>query len=167
MEKIKLAKHDAKIIQIVLNETGEYSAISANDSTLFDRYVLFCRWLIEQSEKLPQTIKEIEKKYEGQEETDALVNQTVEMSKANVDFSKEAIQMADSIFGTDTIKKYFRSIYDEIPDFLPDADCFFDFLYEITPQMEKIFNRKIEDRNRRSKEKMAKYQPQDHKRKAK
>ncbi len=79
-------------------------------------------------------------------------------------FSEEAVRVIDSIFGEDTVKKYFRSIYNEISDFLPDADCIIDFFEQITPPMEKLFNRKAETRELLSKTRMAKYQPQDHQR---
>ena len=85
------------------------------------------------------------------------------MSRVNVDFSKEATVIIDGIFGSDTVKKYFRNIYSEIPDFLPDTDCIIDFFEQITPVIEKLFDRKIEKQKAASKARMEKYQPQDHK----
>jgi hypothetical protein len=165
MDKMKLAKHSASLIQLVLNDKGDYTAISPNDSTLFDRFVVFCKWLVEQSDSIPKQFDEIEKKYTGKDDIDSQIAMTTEMSRINVAFSNEAVKMADSIFGEGTIRKYFRNIYDEIPDFLPDADCFFDFVEEVTPKMEEIFNRKVDEQKKKNREKMAKYQPQDHKRK--
>ena len=87
------------------------------------------------------------------------------MSRVNVGFSKEAVAVVDGILGEGAVKKHFRSIYEEIPEFLPDADCFIAFLEELTPIMEKLFDRKLERQQKASKDRMAKYQPQDHKRK--
>ncbi|MBD5507283.1 MAG: hypothetical protein HDR05_04300 [Lachnospiraceae bacterium] len=56
-----------------------------------------------------------------------------------------------------------RDIYSKIPDFLPSSDCIIDFFEQITPPMEEIFNRKLNARDKLSKQRMDRYQPQDHK----
>lgn len=162
MEKIKLKNNEAKIIKIELNEKGDYTAISPDDSMLFDRFVAGYKRIVDLSNDVPAKLEEIEKKYKGQDGFTAVMNKTVEISTVNVQFSSEAVNIIDGIFGANTIRKYFRNCYDEIPDFIPDVECFGDFLEKITPEMEKIFNRKIENQRKRSKERMAKYQPQNH-----
>lgn len=163
MEKIKLQKNEVQITRIELNENGEYASVSTDDPTLFDRFASGYKKIIEIAEAVPAKLDEIEKKYGESKDFDSTINKTLEMSHINVDFSKEAVNIVDGIFGSDTIKKYFRNCYEEIPDFVPDVECFVDFLEKVTPLMEKLFNRKIEDQNKRSKERMAKYQPQDFK----
>lgn len=163
MEKIKLQKNEAKIIKIELNDKGDYTAISPDDSSLFDRFVAGYKRIVELSDEVPAKLEEIEKKYAEPEGFTAVMNKTAEMSRVNVDFSNNAISIVDGIFGEGTIKNYFRNCYEEIPGFTPDVECFVEFLEKITPEMEKLFNRKIENQRKKSKERMAKYQPQDHK----
>lgn len=167
MEKIKLQKNEAKIIKIELNDKGDYTVISPDDSLLFDKFVAGYKRIVELSDEIPAKLDKIEQKYENDDTFNSVINKTVEMSKVNVAFSNEAIAIMDGIFGAETIRKYFRDCYEEIPDFIPDVDCFVDFLDKIIPEMEKIFNRKIENQRKKSKERMAKYQPQDHRRSAK
>lgn len=167
MDKIKLQKNEVKIIKIELNDKGDYTAISPDDSMLFDRFVAGYKRIVELSDEIPAKLDEVEKKYENDDSFTAAMNKAVEMSKINVSFSNEAIVIMDGIFGAGTIRKYFRECYEEIPDFIPDVDCFVDFLEKITPEMEKLFNRKIADQQKKSKARMAKYQPQDHKRNTK
>ncbi|MBO5283655.1 MAG: hypothetical protein J6B43_11135 [Lachnospiraceae bacterium] len=164
MEKIKLQKNDAKLIKVELNDKGDYTAISPDDSTLFNRFVAGYKRIADLGEEIPKKLEEIEKKYADQTDFAAVMEKTMAMSKVNVRFSEEAVLIVDSIFGEGTIGKYFRNVYEEIPSFLPGAECFIDFFEQITPEMEKIFNRKMEERRKKSKERMAKYQPQDHKR---
>lgn len=151
--------------KITLNKAGEYIVISADDTTLFDRFVNFCSWLVKRSDEIDSRYSEIEKKYGDSDEIENIINKTTEMSEVNVRFSHEATAQVDSIFGADTIKKYFREVFDEIPDFLPSADCFLDFVEDITPKIEGVFNRKIEERNQKRKKAMEKYKPQDYKKK--
>jgi hypothetical protein len=85
------------------------------------------------------------------------------MAKANVYFSEESVKILDGIFGADAVKKYFRNIYDEIPDFLPGVECIYEFLETATPVLEDIFDRQMEDTKKRRKARMEKYKPVDYK----
>lgn len=161
MEKIKLNDSSVKLIKIELNKYGDYVAVSADDSMLLDRFVAGYKKIVDMSEDTPRKIEEVEKRYEGKEDFSATMDKTLEISRINVGFSKEATEIVDGIFGEGTIRKYFRDIFEEIPQFLPDADCFIEFLEEITPELEKLFGRKVEERNKKSRERMAKYQPQN------
>ncbi len=164
MENIKLQKNDVKLVRFELNNQGDYTAISPDDSTLFDRFAAGYKRIADLGEEIPKKIEEIEKKYEDQADFTAVMEKTVAMSKVNVEFSEEAVLIVDSIFGEGTIRKYFRNVYEEIPSFLPGVECFIDFFEQVTPEMEKIFERKMEERRKKSEEHMAKYQPHDHKR---
>lgn len=163
MENYRIKKSDASIIKIELNNQGDYAAVSTDDPTLFDRFAAGCKKIAELAEAIPAKLGEIEKQYEGKSDFSSIMEKTVSMSRVNVGFSKEAVGIVDSILGEGTIKKYFRSIYEEIPDFLPDADCFIAFLEELTPVMEKLFGRKMERQQKVSKARMEKYRPQDYK----
>lgn len=92
-----------------------------------------------------------------------IMDKTAEMSGVNVGFSEAAATVIDGIFGEGTLRKYFRDIYEEIPDFLPDADCIMDFLEQVIPVMEGLFGHKIERQREAGRARMARYQPQDHK----
>lgn len=142
---------------------GDYAAVSIDDPTLFDRFAAGYRQIAELAEAISVKLGEIEKQYKGKEDFSSVMEKTVSMSKVNVGFSKEAVAIMDNILGEGTIKKYFHSIYEEIPDFLPDADCFIAFLEELTPVMEKLFGRKMERQQKVSKARMEKYRPQDYK----
>lgn len=165
IETVKINEHGAKLTKIELNEHGDYVAISLDSPVLFDNFVAGYKHIVDLSESVPKQIEEIEKKYEGQDGFTAVMEKTVAISKVNVDFSADATKTIDGIFGDGTTRKYFHDIYEEIPDFIPDADCIIDFFEKISPEMEKLFDKKIKERDRLSKARMAKYQPQEHKRK--
>ncbi len=61
-----------------------------------------------------------------------------ESAKVNVQFSQNVTAIIDNIFGEGTVRKYFRRFYEENPDFMPNVECFTDFLEQITPVMQKL-----------------------------
>lgn len=160
-EKIK-REESVKLLKVELNEAGDYIVISADDPKLFDRFVSGFNQIMDMAEEMPKKLEAIEKQYAKKDDFKAVLEKTSAMSKVNVTFSEEAVVIIDGIFGEGTLKKYFAEIYKEIPDFLPDSECIIDFLENITPIVEKTFDRKLQSRKAR----MAKYQPQDHKKPA-
>lgn len=166
MEKTRIEEKSVSLFKIELNKKGEYIVVSADDSTLFDRFSAGFKKVADMADELPGRIEEIEKKFEGKEEFSDLMEKTVQLSKENVRFSEEAVKIVDGIFGEGTVKKYFRHIYEEIPDFLPDSYCIMDFFEQITPEMEKLFGRRLEQRKEERKKRMEKYKPQDHRKSA-
>lgn len=165
MEKAKIKLSSMNILKIELNGSGDYVTVSSDSPTFFDGFAAGYKRIIDLANEIPAKLDAVEKKYEGKEDFSSVMDKTLEMSGLNVNFSKDAVKIIDGIFGEDTVKKYFRNVYEEIPDFLPDADCILDFFEQITPVIEKLFNRKMEQQEKASKARMAKYQPQDHKRK--
>lgn len=153
------------IEEVTINQHGDKIYISADDAKMFDEFIKCFDFIIERSSASEKEISEIEKKYEGKEETKDSIKMAVEMSQVNVAFSNEAATSIDGIFGENTVKKYFRDHYEKIPSFLPSVDCFLDFFEQITPVMEQLFDRKMKDREKASKARMAKYKPVERKQK--
>lgn len=163
MENIRIEKKNAHILKVELNNCGDYISVSADDPTLLDRFTAGARRIYELADEIPGKLAEISRRYEGKEDFRDIMDRSAEMSGVNVGFSEEVTAVIDGIFGVGTLSKYFRAIYEEIPDFLPDADCIMDFLEQIIPVMEGLFGQKIERQQEASRARMAKYRPQDHK----
>lgn len=163
MEKTKLTKANVHLHKVELNDKGDYIAISADDDSIFDRFVAGYQHIVQMADELPKKIEDIEKKYEGKDDLLSSMEKARQLSKANVEFSEETFKTVDEIFGGGTLKKYFREIFEEIPDFLPGSHCIIEFFEKITPVMEQLFDRKVENMQKASKERMAKYKPQEHK----
>ncbi len=163
IEQLKTESSSTNIIQIELNDFGDYVMIPADEPMFFDRFVKGYKSIINLADDIPARIEEIKKKYKGKEDFSSELDKITEISSINVNFSEEAVKVIDGIFADDVIKKYFRDVYEVIPNFLPDADCIIDFFENVTPTIEKIFNQKMERQEKQRKARMAKYQPQDHK----
>lgn len=162
MDTIK-ARHDSNLTKIDLNDMGEYVVISADDEAFFERFDAGYKHIIRRAEELKKELAEIDKKYEGKDDFWSKSDCTTEKIRMKKKFSEEIAQITDSIFGEETTRKLFRNVYEEIPDFVPSADCFITFFEQTAPEIGEIFGKTIETRNKASKARMAKYQPQDHK----
>lgn len=162
MAKYNLNLDGAEIDEISLNEHGDILQISADDASLFDRFAKGYDSIVKMADEMPGKIEAAEKEFEGKEDSD--IEKAVALSGVHVGFCKKAISIIDDIFGEGTAKKSFRNGYETTPDFIPDEDMFIMFFEKMAPIMEDIFHRKMERQEKASKARMAKYQPQDHKR---
>lgn len=134
-------RKNAQRIKIELNDEGDHIVISTGDNTFFDRFTAGFLQIADEAASLPGIYYGIKKKYGCMQGRS--IDKIVDKAKVDAEFSEKAIKIIDNIFGKGTLKKYFRQLYEEIPDFLPDAECFADFFKKISPVMETLFNRKV------------------------
>ncbi len=163
MKTIK-ARNDSSLIKIDLNDAGDYVVISTDDEAFFDRFDSGYKDIIKQAEELDAEFAEIDKRYEGKEDFWSRSECSTEKIRAKKKLSEGMSRVTDSIFGEETTKKLFRNVYEEIPDFVPSADCFITFFEQVAPEIGEVFGKTIDARSKASRERMAKYIPQDHKR---
>ena len=149
--------------KLEINEYGDFISVATGkaNQAQFDKFVSMCKKVVESANKCSEEESLINSKYEGKE--DSILDRITELSNLERSFTKEANEQIDSVFGEDTMRKYLRKFYEAIPDFAPSMSCFIDFIDQITPVMEQLFDQKALF----DKAKMRKYQPQDHKRKSK
>ncbi len=157
METVKV-RSNIGILKIELNDNEDYTVISTDDDTFFERFAEAYKTILEKAENLEKRYTDLEEKYKDNE-----MERIVQKIKEKRKFSESATEIIDHIFGEGTVSKYFRDIIEEVPGFVPSADCMLMFLEQVTPDIEKLFNKKLDEREKLSKARMAKYQPQDHK----
>lgn len=154
-ENKQTVRKEAQLIKIELNDKGGHIVIPTGDSTLFDRFMAWFLQIADEAAELPGEYRKIEKKHGSAK--DLSMDKVVDITRADVEFSEKTIKIIDNLFGEGTLKKYFRQLYDEAPDFLPGAECFVDFFKNIAPVMETLFNRKIDANSKERIESMAGY----------
>lgn len=132
---------NGKLIKVELNDKGDYIVISTVDYAFFERVAQVFKQIVDMAEKIPKKCHEIEKKL-GKDEMEKMI----EEARVRISFSEEAVRMIDGVFGDGTIRKYFYRLYEDIPDFIPDYDCFTDFFNKITPVMEQLLGQKMDGR---------------------
>lgn len=151
-EEIRI-ENRVQLTKVYVGSSDDYIVVSGNDISIIDRFIAA-------GEKLETLAAELDKK--ESEEKD--YKKEIEIHQ---EFSEKAIEIMDGIFGEGTTRKFFGDVYAVIPNFQPDAECFIDFWDSLIPVIERLSKHKIKLEKLASKQRMAKYQPQDHKKSGK
>lgn len=137
MEKVQ-AGNATGLFKIELNEQGDYIAVPMGNDAFFDSFAKGCKQIWGMAEGVCNKLKKIERKHKKLKGFEATLKRIEETAKINAQFSQNVTAIIDNIFGEGTVRKYFRRFYEENPDFMPDVECFTDFLEQITPVMQKL-----------------------------
>lgn len=145
------------LLKVIVNDNDEYIYINPNDGTFLDRFGRFLAWLEEKTVELEKLGNEKAKKYNGKAivteneegDTEIDIEQLLDFTSIQLEALTEISSKIDSLFGQDTLKKYFRAFYEINPEFIPDADCINDFLNQIIPAVNTAYDARIERINSR------------------
>lgn len=128
---------------------GEKITVSGNDISIIERF--------EAAGEELEALADVMEKREAEEKT------AKEKIAERREFSEKAAEIMDGVFGEGTTRKYFGDVYEAIPDFCPDVECFMDFWDSLIPVIERLSDHKVKLEKLASKQRMDKYVPQDHK----
>lgn len=142
-----------QLTKVYVGGGDDFIVVSGNDISIIDRF-------LSAGEELESLAAELDKK-----ESEAREGDYKKEMEIRREFSEKATAIMDGVFGDGTTRKFFGDVYALIPNFQPDAECFIDFWDKLIPVIERLSEHKIKLEKLASKKRMAKYQPQDHKRK--
>lgn len=145
------------LLKVIVNDDGDAIYINPNDGTFIDRFGKFLGWLDIKTKELEKIGEEKSKQYDGREiftqdeegETVVDIDQLLELTDIQTGALREISAEIDSLFGQDTLRKYFKVFYEINPDFIPDAECINDFLEQIIPAVNQAYNTRIERINKK------------------
>ena len=136
-------KAEDNLAKVFLNSNDDYIYINVKDATIFDRFALLLQWLEEKEVSLKDQEKN-SKDYivrdENGDVVDVDVDEFIKCSSLRTETCKEVVERIDGIFGENTLRKYFRKFYEINPGFVPDDECIYDFLDEMTPILNELFS---------------------------
>lgn len=142
-----------QLTKVYVGGGDDFIVVSGNDISIIDRF-------LSAGEELESLAAELDKK-----ESEAREGDYKKEMEIRREFSEKATAIMDGVFGDGTTRKFFGDVYALIPNFQPDTECFIDFWDKLIPVIERLSEHKIKLEKLASKKRMAKYQPQDHKRK--
>lgn len=145
----KVAEKQQKVF---LNQKDDYIMLNPNNSVFVDKYTAIIQWLEEKSAFYQKEMAALEKKNKGHKlitvnEDESITLDTkriLEITGMRTAMCRECCAQIDELFGAGTVSKYFREIYEEIPDFIPDEECIYDFFDEIGPIVGAVFNARVQ-----------------------
>lgn len=139
------------LTKVYVGGGDDFIVVSGNDISIIDRF-------LSAGEELEALGAELDKK--GSELGAGDYKGEMEIHR---EFSEKATKIMDGVFGEGTTRKFFGDVYAVIPNFQPDLECFIDFWDSLIPVIERLSEHKVKLERLASKQRMAKYQPQDHK----
>lgn len=170
MDSIAFAKND-QIIKVEINEYKDCIYFAKDDSNFLSEFVNMHHSVMICAKEAVKEIDEAEKKYAAETEHGGSIEKQLEYvnqcAKVNLEVSKKAVEAIERVLGEGTIKKYFRKIYEHVPTYVPGPESLVEFVKQITPVVEKIYDTKISENNDDNTDnglsvEVYKYQPQDH-----
>ena len=140
-------KQEEDLVKVVLNSKNDFIFINTKNSKIFDDFAAFLQWIEQKDAQVKASEKEymerykepIVKKDEAGDVEDINTDALVEFCRFRTSIYKETIEKLDGIFGEGTIRKYFRAFYEINTDFVPNDECIYDFLDEMTPVLNEMF----------------------------
>lgn len=143
-------KQEEGIIKVYLNQQDDFILLDQNDARTVEKYTKLIEWFDKKQAVYKQDAEEFSKTFKNrkmvEEKEDGDVNidteQLLAFSKLHVNICRECCEKIDELFGTGTIKKYFRTSYEISEDFIPDEDCIIDFFEEMAPIFGEIFGKR-------------------------
>lgn len=139
------------LTKVYVGSGDDYIVVSGNDISIIDRFLAA-------GDALEALGAELDKK-----ESEIGEDGHKDEMELHREFSERAAEIMDGVFGDGTTRKFFGDVYAVIPNFQPDLECFLDFWDSLIPVIERLSEHKVKLEKLASKQRMAKYQPQDHK----
>jgi len=137
-----------KLIPIIVNDYDDAIYIDINDTTFVNKVINLYQWFdrakkraLELSDDYEKAITDLGVTDIDEKEPPIEVLETYKEYNAKViNLHKEICEQFDLVFGDGTMRKYFRKLYEAYGDsFVPDDRCINDFVDEITPVLEQLF----------------------------
>lgn len=151
--------NETELMSITINEYGEKIYFKSNDSQFLNSFMHMYHHLQKSADEAIKKIADLDAKNTGEEQD---IDYFVEFADINLQYSQEAVRCINSVFGEDTVRKYFKSTYEYIPNYVPGIEPITKMLEQITTIIEKAFNTKIADETPEIKPEIGKYHPQDY-----
>lgn len=145
-------QQEENLAKVLLNSEDDYIYINEKDASIFDKFADFLKWLEEKDADLTRKEADYRQKYGSEiikrnadgEVEDVNTDAFVQFSRLRTETYKEVAERIEAIFGEGVLRKYFRKFYEINPDFVPDDECIYDFIEEMTPILNSLFAERSE-----------------------
>lgn len=152
------------LTKVYIGNGDDFIVVSGNDMSIYLKFVNARNRFMSLADSLEKEELKIKEKYKGDENTEISEEDEHELLKLYRDFSEESERIMDGVFGEETTRKFWKDVYEVIPDFIPKVEAWTDFFDSLIPVAERLSDHSERLEKLSSMKRMAKYAPQDHKR---
>lgn len=137
--------------------------ISGNDASIYMKFVQARSKFVSLADDLDEKELAIREKYKGKEDEEISDEDMEKILGLYKNLYEESKEIMDGVFGEGTTEKFWKDVFDVIPDFVPTTEAWMDYFDSLIPVVEKMGSHSERLEKLSSMKRMAKYQPQDHK----
>lgn len=164
VEEIKI-ENRVQLTKVYIGSGDDFIVVSGNDASIYIKFVNARKRFLSLADDLENEEIKIKEKYKDSESEEISNEDEEKTLQLYRSFSAEAEKIMDSVFGEGTTKKFWGDVYKVIPDFIPKVEAWIDYFDALIPVAEKLSDHSERLEKLSSMRRMAKYQPQDYKRK--
>lgn len=164
VEEIRIDNR-VQLTKVYIGSGDDFIVVSGNDASIYIKFVNARKKFLSLADDLENKELKIKEKYKDSENEETSNEDEEKLLQLYRSFSAESEKIMDSVFGEGTTKKFWGDVYKVIPDFVPKVEAWIDYFDALIPIAEKLSVHSERLEKLSSMRRMAKYQPQDHKRK--
>lgn len=164
VEEIKI-ENRVQLTKVYIGSGDDFIVVSGNDASIYIKFVNARKRFLSLADDLENEEIKIKEKYKDSESEEISNEDEEKTLQLYRSFSAEAEKIMDGVFGEGTTKKFWGDVYKVIPDFIPKVEAWIDYFDALIPVAEKLSDHSERLEKLSSMRRMAKYQPQDYKRK--
>ena len=142
-----------------------FITISGNDASIYMKFVKARSKFLSLADDLDNKELAIREKYKGKEDAEISDEDMEKILGLYKNLYEESKGIMDGVFGEGTTEKFWKDVFDSISDFIPTMEAWMDYFDSLIPVVEKMSSHSERLEKLSSMKRMAKYQPQDYKRK--
>ena len=151
------------LTKVFFGKGNDFIVVSGNDASIYLKFVNARKQFLSLADDLENEELKIKEKYKENEEVSE--EDEERLLTLYKEFSNKSEKIMDGVFGEGTTKKFWGDVYEVIPDFIPKVEAWMDYFDSLIPVAERLSDHSDKLEKLSSMKRMAKYQPQDHKRK--
>lgn len=164
VEEMRIDNH-VRLTKVYFGSGDDFVVISGNDASIYLKFVNARKKFMSLADGLEEEELRIRDKYSGKEDVEISDEDEEKFLGLYKKLSDEATKIMDGVFGEGTTRKFWKDVYDVIPDYIPKIEAWMDYFDSLIPVVEKLSDHSQRLEKLSSMKRMGKYQPQDHKRK--
>lgn len=162
MDEMRL-ENRVQLTKVYFGSDDNFIVVSGNDASIYLKFVNARTKFLALADELDEKELSIREKYKGKTDEEISDEDLETILLLYKDFYKESEKIMDGVFGEGTTRKFWADVFAVIPDYVPTTEAWMDYFDALIPVVERMSDHTVKLEKLASSKRMAKYQPQDHK----
>lgn len=164
MDEMRL-ENRVQLTKVYFGSDDNFIVVSGNDASIYLKFVSARTKFLALVDELDEKELAIREKYKGKTDEEISDEDLELILLLYKDLYTKSEKIMDGVFGDGTTRKFWGDVFSVIPDYVPATEAWMDYFDALIPVVERMSDHTAKLEKLASSKRMARYQPQDHKRK--